>query len=82
MNRKTLGFFLACVFAVTAFYVPMGARSVHAALITNQEVDRQTEVVLTSVVSLLREDVKLLQMLLIRKLEARIAVLKLQVRNQ
>lgn len=48
----------------------------HAELISNQQVEEQKKEVMLGIIEVLQEDVKLLQMLLIQKLEARVAYLQ------
>ncbi|MEZ4195243.1 MAG: hypothetical protein R3B53_02485 [Candidatus Paceibacterota bacterium] len=56
--------------------------SAHAAYITNEQVEAQKKEVLLQVVQVLQQDVKLLQMILIQKLEARVAYLQTLADNK
>lgn len=71
---KTVGVFVVFLFAFGTL-TPFA----HAALITNTQINEQNRVVLLDVVNVLRSDVKLLQMLLIQKLEARVNYLRSQI---
>ncbi len=74
-------FYLRLVSAFAVFTVTFGALTpyTHAELITNAQINEQNRVVLIGMVEVLRSDIKLLQMLFIRKLEARVEYLKGQL---
>lgn len=79
MTRNIVIISLAGVFAVSALYSPFGVARVQAApIISNEQVQEQYRAVLGELVDVLREDVKLLQMVLIQKLEAKLAALQAQ----
>lgn len=76
--RFTAGtLFAALLLASVSFVTP-----VHAQSITNEQVREQQRTVMFELVGVLEEQVKLLQMLYIQRLEANIARLEAQVSTQ
>ena len=79
MLQKVSTTFLACVFVFSALYTPARA---DAALISDQQIDSQKREVLVSVVQTLQQHVRLLQMVLIQRLEIQVATLRTQVEKR
>lgn len=79
---KTLrNVFLTGVFAVTLIFSPIGASHAHAE-ITQEDIREQQVVELKALVVVLHEHVTLLQLILVNKLEAHVAMLQAQVEAQ
>lgn len=72
-----VGAFMVLVLSL-AFLAP----TAHAELISQEQIEEQNRVVLIEVVDVLREDIKLMQMILIRQLEAQIEALEAQIDAQ
>jgi len=66
----------ALMMAVMLFVSTPTPSFAYTSAISNQQIEQQQYVVLEEVVKLLQQNVKLLQMQFIRKLEARIVLLK------
>lgn len=79
---KSLWLEVASVIAVTTIAFSLLIPAASAETIEAQTVQDQRIVVMTSLVSTLQEDVTLLQMLFIRKLEARVNLLQTLVDAQ
>jgi Na+-transporting NADH:ubiquinone oxidoreductase subunit NqrC len=74
---SVVGLFVALILLLSS-----SVSLVHAELISDQQVDEQKKVVMLALVETLREDVKLLQMILIQRIEARVTYLQTLATNQ
>ena len=82
MFQKTIAFGLAMVFATTVGVTLLHPTPVAANTISAAMVEEQKLVVYRSLVETITEQVKLLQMMYIRQLQAQITALEAQLDNQ
>lgn len=82
MYTHKLRLSVAGALAVTVLSFGVLAPVAHAELISQEQVEEQNRTVLLKTVDVLRENVKLLQMQLIRRLEAQVTSLQAQVDAQ
>lgn len=76
MYKRSLHLYAAGMFLSLLAFVSIAALPAQAATITDEQITEQKRTVMIELVNVLREDVKLLQLIYIQKLQAQVAYLQ------